>query len=139
MAMRLASAVFAVALALLAAGCGALQTGDLEEQKQVLETLRAYEWAVATYDGEAAMDLFTDDYEGWRGSGREGVGRMVEMMAQRNSSLELDLTQSVVAVDGDTATVEGVVGMTGRWEMRSTYVLARTEDGWKITDIQFQR
>jgi ketosteroid isomerase-like protein len=158
--IRWTNAVPVVLLALFISGCAAPQTAgtqmspeemreqiamlesrleDLQDQVGVLQVLRTYEMAVATYDSQAAMDLFTDEYEGWRGGGKEGIGRMVDMMAERNGSYEFDLTDSVVTVEGDTATVEGVVALMGRWNMRSTYVLVRTGDGWKISDVQFQR
>jgi len=160
MAIRWANAVPVLLVALLVSGCAASQTGgaqmspeevreqiailearlpELEDQLAVLQVLRDYEMAVATYDSQAAMDLFTDQYEGWRGGGKEGIGRMVDMMAERNGSYEFDLSESTVTVDGDTATVDGVVAMMGRWNMRSTYVLVRTAHGWKINEVQFQR
>lgn len=136
-AKQLRPTIGALLVAALLAGCQV--SSELRDEEAALRLLRDYEMAVATYDGEAAMALFSDDYEGWRGSGREGVGQMVERMAERESTYELDLSESVVTVDGDTVRIEDVGALMGRWEMKSTYVLVRTDDGWKITDIEFQR
>jgi hypothetical protein len=90
-------------------------------------------------DAQAAMDCFSDTYEGWRGSGKEGVGRMVERMAERGNTIELDLTETVVTVEDETARLTPVRSAWGNREMTSTYVLVRKSDGWKIDAIEFQR
>ncbi len=139
MTQRLACAVCALLAGLSLAGCAYMRGDDLKGEEEVLQVLRDYEMAVASYDGQAAMDMFTDEYEGWRGSGKEGVVSMVERMAERGSTYEMDLSEAEVTVDGDAARIEEVVALTGRWEMKSTYVLVRTDDGWKINAIEFRR
>ena len=136
---RLVCAACALLVGLSLAGCAYMRGDDLKDEVEVLQVLRDYEMAVATYDGQTAMGMYTDEYEGWRGSGKEGIVNMVERMAERESSYEIDLSEADVSFDGDTATIEEVVALTGRWEMKSTYVLVRTDDGWKINAVEFQR
>jgi ketosteroid isomerase-like protein len=136
---RLSFALGALVSTAVLAGCACLGPTAPSDEELALRLLRDYEAAVAAYDAEAAMALLADDYEGWRGSGKESVGRMVEMMEERGGLMELDLTECVVTVEGDTARVSDVVGLTGRWEMRSTYVLSRSPDGWRIKTVEMQR
>lgn len=134
---RVCTAAGALIVAALLTACAV--SPELRDEEAAIRLLRDYEMAVATYDADAAVGMFTDDFEGWRGSGKDGIRRMVEGMAEREGTYELDLTEAAVTVDGDTATVANVVALTGRWEMRSTYVLARAGDGWRIASIEFQR
>lgn len=136
---RLIVALGMLLTAAILTGCAYLRGDDLKDEQQALQLLRDYEAAIAAYDAEAAMALLADDYEGWRGSGKEGVARMIDMMRERGGVLELDLTEAVVTVEGDTATVAGVGSLMGRWESKATYVLTRSPDGWRIRDVQIER
>ena len=127
-----------VVLMALLAGCSLLVQAPNDEEL-TLRLLRDYEAAAAMGDAQAAMDCFSDTYEGWRGSGKEGVGRMVERMAERGNTIELDLTDTVVTVEGDTAELAPVRSAWGDREISSTYVLVRTPEGWKIDNIEWQR
>jgi ketosteroid isomerase-like protein len=138
MVRRRVCAVAAVlVLTALLAACG--ESPEPGDEEAVLTTLRNYREAVAAYDADAAMALFTDDYEGLRGTGKEGVGRLVEMMGQREGTYELDLTDAVVKFDGDTARVTGARAQVGRWEIEPVFVLVRTDGGWRISAIERQR
>jgi hypothetical protein len=129
--------VLAVLTALLA-GCSLIAQPPNDEEL-TLRLLRDYEAAVAMGDAQAAMDCFSDTYEGWRGSGKEGVGRMVERMAERGNVVELDLTETVVTVEDDTARLAPVRSGWGNREVTLTYILVRTPGGWKIDDIEWQQ
>ena len=135
---KLAYGIGAVVLMALLAGCAFIVQPPNDEEL-TLRLLRDYEAAAATGDAQAAMDCFSDTYEGWRGSGKEGVGQMVERMAERGSSIELNLTETVVTFEDDTARLAPVRSEWGSREMTSTYVLVRTPEGWKIDDIEWQR
>ncbi len=122
--------------AALLTGCAHLGSGGPSDEELALQLLRDYEAAISAYDADAAMALLADDYVGWRGSGREGITRLVDMMKERDSVMELDLSSAVVTVEGDAARVSGVVSHMGQWEMRSTYVLSRSDGGWKIKTVE---
>lgn len=130
---------YAVLAMLLATGFWHLGLCGLDDEELALRLLRDYEAAIAAYDDEATVALLADDYQGWRGSGKEGVAQMVAAMEERGSALELDLTKAVVAVDGDTARVSDVGNRMGQWESRATYVLTRTPAGWKIRSVEIER
>jgi hypothetical protein len=132
------SGIGAVAILALLGGCSMIVQPPNDEEL-TLRLLRDYEAAVYTGDAQAAMDCFSDTYEGFRGSGKEGVGRMVERMTERGSTIELDLTETVVTVEDDTARLTPVRSAWGDREMTSIYVLVRTPEGWKIDDIEWQR
>jgi len=136
---RLFAALGAVLTAGLLTGCACLGSGRLKDEEEILRLLRDYEAAIAAYDANAAMDLLADDYQGWRGSGKEGIARMVDMMKERNGFLEFDLTEAVVTVEGDGARVSDVVSLVGEWESSATYMLTRTDRGWKIKGMEIQR
>jgi ketosteroid isomerase-like protein len=113
--------------------------GAPNDEEQALWLLRDYEAAVAAYDSEAAMALLADDYRGWRNSGKESVAQMIDRLKEQGSALELDLTEAVVTVDGDSARVSEVGNRMGQWESRTTYLLSRTPDGWKIRGMEMRR
>lgn len=136
---RLFAALGALLATALLTGCAHLGLGGPSDEEQTLQLLRDYEAAIAAYDADAAMDLLADDYEGWRGSGKEGITRFVDWLEENGWTLKLDLTEAVVTVEGDTATVAGVVSLLGEWESSATYVLTRTDDGWKIKDVEMRR
>jgi len=117
-------------------GCAAMGSGGPTDQELALKVLKDYEAAIAAYNGDAAMALLADDYEGWRGSGKEGIVRLVDMMKERGAVMHLDLSGAVVTVEGDTARVSGVVSQMGEWERQSTYVLSRSDGGWKIKGME---
>ncbi len=127
------SGVLAVLLsAAVLMGCASLGFGGPTDEELALKLLGDYEAAMAAYNADAAMALLADDYKGWRDSGKEGTVRFVDMMEERGSVLELDLTSAVVTVEGDSARVSGVVSYVGEWEWHSTYLLSRSDGGWKI-------
>ena len=127
-----------VVLMAVLAGCSLIVQPPNDEEL-TLRLLRDYEAAAAMGDAQAAMDCFSDTYEGWRGSGKEGVGQMVERMAERGNTIELNLTETVVTVEDDTARLAPVRSVRGDREMTSTYVLVRTPEGWEIDSIEWQR
>ena len=126
------------AMALLS-GCASLGSRGPSDEEQALRLLRDYEAALAAYDADAAMALLSDDYQGWRGSGKEGIAGLVGWLKQSGQALELDLTNAVVTVQDGTATVAPVVSLMGTWESSATYVLARTDHGWRIKGVEMQR
>lgn len=131
--------VYGLVAVLLAGGCWYIELCAPNDEELALRLLRDYEAAVAAYDAEAAMALLADDYQGWRNTGKEGVAQMVGWMEERGSTLELDLTEAVVTVDGDTARVSEVGNRMGSWESKATYVLSRTPDGWRIQSVEMGR
>lgn len=94
---------------------------------------------MAAYDAEAAKALLAGDYEGWRGTGKEGIERMVDWLRRDSQALELDLTEAVVTVEGNTARVAPVVSLIGEREASGTYVLTRTDRGWRIKGVEMRR
>ncbi len=127
------SGVLAVLLsAAVLMGCALVGSGGPTDEELALKLLGDYEAAMAAYNAEAAMALLADDYEGWRGSGKEGIVRFVDMLEERGAVMDLDLSSAVVTVEGDNARVSGVVSQMGEWERRSTYLLSRSDGGWKI-------
>ena len=135
---KLVYGIGVVVLMALLAGCSLIVQPPNDEEL-TLRLLRDYEAAVAVGDAQAAMDCFSDTYEGWRGSGKEGVGQMVERMAERGSTIELNLTETVVTFEDDTARLAPVRSEWGNREMTSTYALVRTPEGWNIDTIEWQR
>jgi ketosteroid isomerase-like protein len=130
---------YALLAVLLATGCSYLGLSAPDDEELALRLLRDYEAAVAAYDSEAAMALLADDYRGRRNSGKEGVAQMVDRMEEQGSVLELDLREAVVTVDGDAARVSEVGNRMGQWEMKATYVLARSPAGWRIRGMETER
>lgn len=133
------ASVYALLAIQLATGCWCLGFGAPNDEELTLRLLRDYEAAVAAYDAEATMALLADDYQGWRNSGKESVAQMVGWMEEQGSVLELDLTEAVVTVDGDTARVSEVGNRMGQWESKVTYVLSRTPAGWRIQTVEMGR
>ena len=133
---RLSGVLAMLLSAAVLTGCAAMGSGGPTDQELALKVLGDYGAAIAAYDADAAMALLADDYEGWRGSGKEGTVRFVDMMKERGSVMELDLSSTVVTVEGDTARVAGVVSKFGERERRSTYVLSRADGGWKIRGME---
>ena len=133
---RLSGVLAMLLSAAVLTGCAAMGSGGPTDQELALKVLGDYGAAIAAYDADAAMALLADDYEGWRGSGKEGTVRFVDMMKERGSVMELDLSSTVVTVEGDTARVAGVVSKFGERDMRSTYVLSRADGGWKIRGME---
>jgi ketosteroid isomerase-like protein len=136
---RLVAVLGVLSAAFLAMGCAWPGARGPSDEEQALRLLRDYEAAIDAYDADAATALLSDDYVGFRGSGKEGVARLVDMLKQQGGALELDLTNAVVTVEGGTAKVAPVVSLMGQWESTATYVLTRTDKGWRIKGVEMQR
>jgi ketosteroid isomerase-like protein len=117
-------------------GCAHRGSDSPNDEELTLQLLRNYESAIAAYDAKAAKALLADDYVGFRNSGKEGIDRLIGWMQGNSSVLQLDLTQAVVAVDGDTARVSEVGNQMGQRNSTVTYVLTRASDGWKIQTVE---
>lgn len=136
---RLVAVLGMLSAAFLTIGCAWPGATGPSDEEQALRLLRDYEAAIDAYDADAAMALLSDDYVGFRGSGKEGVARLVDMLEQQGGALELDLTNAVVTVENGTTRVAPVVSLMGQWEFPATYVLARTPQGWRIKGVEMQR
>ena len=136
MRTRLLAAMAVLLMATLATGCALLGGGGATDEELALQLLRDYEAAYATYDAEAAKALLADDYVGRRNNGKEGIDRRMQWMEENGRVLQLDLTNAVVTVDGDTARVSEVGRTWGNRDFTVTYVLSRSADGWLIQTVE---
>ena len=136
---RLSWLVCVVVAAAFSSGCARLQFWALSDEAQVEKTMAEYKLGIDNLDTEAVMDLLADDYVGPRGGGKEGTRQFFQWMEESGETMEMDLEEMEVEVDGETATASGVTGSVQEWDWTASYTFTKTDAGWKLKGISVEQ
>jgi hypothetical protein len=136
---RLSKMAAVFGLMVLVSACAHLQFWQPNDEAQILKLMMTYKEGLETGDADMVMPLLADDYEGWRGGDKERVGEMMRRMKENDRYLTMNLDEMEIIVEGDTATVSGIVTSFGEREWSPTYNLKKYNDGWKIQGLSIER
>jgi ketosteroid isomerase-like protein len=122
-------------LALVGMGCAVL--GGMSDTDLVCDVMTQWNDAMKAGDVDAVMALYSEDYEGWRGTGieelRERFDNWVPRMAEAEESA-FDLSEAVPIVEENTATFSPVIFRMRDRSLRIQYTLTKEADGvWRIS------
>ncbi|HIJ70529.1 MAG TPA: SnoaL-like domain-containing protein [Planctomycetes bacterium] len=126
-----------VTAGLLVAGCE--MAGGMSENAKLTAALGQWKTALEEQDLDKMMEPYSEDYEGERGEGREGVRRFLERMMDEGAleDVEMDVSEAEIKINGDKATV-GPIVYTGDWgEIEMTRILKKESDGvWRVVGTE---
>jgi len=122
-------------VAVIGTSCAML--GGKSDDELVCDVMTQWDAAMNAGDVDAVMALYSEDYEGMRGMGRDQMREMLERFLPRMAEAEesvFDLSGAVPTVEGDTATFGPVTLQMGERSFDMQYNLAKGADGvWRIT------
>jgi len=132
-----ASKHIALVMVLAAIGTSCAMLGGKSDDELVCGVMTQWDAAMNAGDVDAVMALYSEDYEGMRGMGRDQMREMLERFLPRMAEAEesmFDLSGADAAVEGDTATFGPVTLQMGERSFDMQYNLAKGTDGvWRIT------
>jgi len=121
----------------LAAGCE--MTGGLSDEAQLNTALGQWKSALEAQDIDKIMEPYSDDYEGERGEGKEGVRQFLSGMMDEGAleDVEMDISEAEIKIEGDKATV-GPIIYAGDWgEIEMMRILKKESDGvWRVVGTE---
>ncbi len=127
------AALLAVGLFVLAAGCE--MAGGLSDEAQLTAALGQWKAATEAQDIDKMMEPYSEDYEGSRGEGKEGVREFLSGMIDEGAleDIDMDISEAEIEIDGDEATV-GPIIYAGNWgEVEIIRTLKNESDGvWRV-------
>ncbi len=131
------AALLAVGLFVLAAGCE--MGGGLSDEAQLTAALGQWKAATEAQDIDKIMEPYSEDYEGGRGEGKEGVREFLSGMIEEGAmeDLDMDISEAEITINGDEATVGPIIyaGDWGEIEMKRT--LKKESDGvWRVVGAE---
>ena len=121
----------------LTAGCE--MAGGLSDGAQLTAALGQWKAALEAQDIDKMMEPYSDDYEGERGEGKEGVRQFLKGMMDQGylEDIDMDISEAEIEIDGDEATV-GPIKYAGDWgEMETMRTLKKESDGvWRVVGVE---
>ena len=127
--------VLIMILALVGMGCAAL--GGPSDTDRVRDVMTQWDSAIRAGDVDAVMAFYTENYEGWRGTGidelRERFENWLPRMAEAGESV-FDISEAVPTIEGNTATFSPVKLRMRDRSFPMQYTLTKETDGvWRIS------
>ena len=126
-----------VVVGLLAAGCE--MAGGLSDEDQLTAALGQWKSALEAQDLDKMIEPYSDDYEGERGEGKEGVRQFLGGMIDEGAleDVEMDISEAEIKIEGDKATV-GPIMYAGDWgEIEMMRILKKESDGvWRVVGTE---
>ena len=124
-----------VLAAVLISGC---QMGATDEE-QLTAALGQWKAAVEAQDLDKMMEPYSDDYEGERGEGKEGVRQFLSGLIDEGAleDIDMDISEAEINIEGDKATV-GPILYAGNWgEIEMMRILKKEADGvWRVVGAE---
>ena len=121
---------------LVAAGC---EMGGLSDEAQLTAALGQWKAATEAQDIDKMMEPYSEDYEGGRGEGKEGVRQFLSGMIDEGAleDIDMDISEAEIEIEGDEATV-GPIIYAGDWgEIEMKRVLKNESDGvWRVVGAE---
>ena len=128
------AALLVTSLLLLAAGCGVPS-----DVGQLSSSLVQWKVALEAQDIDKMMEPYSDDYEGERGEGKEGVRQFLSRMMDEGAleDIDMDISEAEIKIEGDKATV-GPIRYAGDWgEVEMMRILKKESDGvWRVVGTE---
>ncbi|MCP4645465.1 MAG: nuclear transport factor 2 family protein, partial [bacterium] len=121
---------------LLAVGCAMGGSGPSDEEL-VQDLVNRYLAAMKAADLDAAFELYFDDYEGTFGDKEDAKTFLENAKGQGYlDSVEFDVSELAITIDGASAHVAGIVSMTDMATADVELELAKRGGAWGITGSQ---
>ena len=133
--LRWVAVVGVVAVAILATGCSCCPFFGQSAEEKILAAMAQYRAAFEAEDSEGVMAVIADDYVGLGDSDKAAVGDFVDNMEEYGVTIEFNLDEAVVAVDGDEASVTGVAVTFGDRTGPVEYQFKKTDAGWLMSGV----
>jgi len=126
-----------VTVGLLASGCEL--AGGPSDKAQLTAAIGQWKSAFEAQDLDKMMEPYSDDYEGERGEGKEGVRQFLKGLMDQGylEEIDMDISDAGVKIEGDKATV-GPIRYSGDWgEMETMRTLKKESDGvWRVVGVE---
>ena len=120
----------------VAGGC---EMGGLSDEAQLTAALGQWKAATEAQDIDKMMEPYSEDYEGGRGEGKEGVRQFLSGMKEEGAleDIDMDISEAEIEIEGDEATV-GPIIYAGDWgEVEMTRILKKESDGvWRVVGTE---
>ena len=120
-------------IATLMFGC-ALFGGPTDEES-ITGQLETWKTSLESQDLDRIMAVYSTDYKGRRGAGKEELRERMERIIDGGYLLdrEINLTEAVINVDGETAVAGPIEMTTSRGPWRFNFEFKKDADGqWRI-------
>ena len=131
------AALLVAGLFVLAAGCE--MAGGLSDEAQLTAALGQWKAALEAQDIDKMMEPYSDDYEGERGEGKDGVRQFLSGMIDEGAleDIDMDISEAEIEIEGDKATV-GPIAYAGDWgEIEMMRILKKEDDGvWRVVGTE---
>jgi ketosteroid isomerase-like protein len=130
------AALLVAGLFVLAGGC---EMGGLSDEAQLTAALGQWKAATEAQDIDKMMEPYSEDYEGGRGEGKEGVREFLSGMKEEGAleDIDMDISEAEIEIDGDEATI-GPIIYAGNWgEIEMVRTLKKESDGvWRVVGAE---
>jgi len=127
----------AIALAIAVVGAGCATLGGPSDEELVADVMAQWETAMESGTADEIIALYSENYQGTRGYGRDEWKSMLERFLPRvrQQGVKMaDTSEMVISVEGDTATAGPITFGSGRRSMKMQLTLTKEADGvWRIT------
>ncbi len=124
---------------MLVAAAGCEMAGGLSDEAQLTAALGQWKAATEAQDIDKIMEPYSEDYEGGRGEGKEGVRQFLSGMIEEGAmeDIDMDISEAEINIEGDKATV-GPIIYAGNWgEIEMKRILKKESDGvWRVVSAE---
>ena len=137
--MRNSLSKFTVMLMILVLSTGCTSIGGPSANDDVLAALSAFHAAEVSGDMDVIMDTYSDDFADPMGTRKDGVEGFFQMAIGSGAlrSLEVDMQDSQLSVDGDMAVIGPVRYTSGFGPSSYRYTLKKESDGvWRFVNSE---
>jgi hypothetical protein len=121
----------------LSSGCAWCPCFGPSAEEQIMDVMAQHLAALEASDGEGVMATLADDYLGPGDSDKASVGEFIGRMEEFDMTIETDLDEAVVTVNGGEANVTGVSVDFGERTMSPEYQFKKTGAGWLMCGMTF--
>ncbi len=115
-------------------GPGAKATGDKD---QILASINAWKAGLAAKNVDQILAVYSENFKDSQGRGKAEVRKFIETAVSRGNldGIVMDTGQTVVTVNGTTATASPILlnGSFGTFSMTTSW--AKEAAGWKIVSV----
>ena len=128
--------LLAAGMFVLAAGC---EMGGLSDEAQLTAALGQWKAATEAQDIDKMMEPYSEDYEGNRGEGKEGVRQFLSGMIEEGAleDVDMDISEAEIEIEGDNATVGPIIYAGDLGEIEMKRILKKEDDGvWRVVGAE---
>ncbi|MHC4455700.1 MAG: YybH family protein [Planctomycetota bacterium] len=109
------------------------------DQEQLTTALGQWKAALEAQDIDRMMEPYSEDYEGERGRGKEGVREFLSGLMDEGAldNIDMDISEAQIEIEGDKATVGPIIYSGGWGEIEMMRILKKEDDGvWRIVGAE---